>query len=100
MGFLNLRGYGIKAVMALWGLWLLPFGLLVFRSGFIPSLLGVLLMVGCFAYLVVSLTSLLFPAYERIVAPLTVLAVGEILITLWLLIKGVRTEPFQYQPSK
>ena len=100
MGFLNLRGYGIKAVMALWGLWLLPFGLLVYRSGFIPRILGVLLMVGCFAYLVVSVTSLLFPAYERIVAPLTVLAVGELLITLWLLTKGARTEPLEYQPSK
>ena len=100
MVFLNLRGYGIKAVMAFWGLWLLPFGLLVFRSGFIPRILGVLLMIGCFAHLVVSVTSLLFPAYERTVSRLTALAVGELAITLWLLIKGVRTEPLEYQPSK
>jgi len=100
MAFLNLRGYGVKAVMALWGLWLLPFGLLVFRSGFIPRTLGVLLMVGCFAYLIVSVTSLLFPSYERLVAPLTVLAVGELLITLWLLTKGARTESLEYQPSE
>lgn len=93
LGFLNLRGHGIRAVMALWGLWLLPFGLLVYRSGFIPRILGGFLIVGCFGYLSVSVTSLLFPAYARMVFPLTFLAVGEILITLWLLIKGARTEP-------
>jgi hypothetical protein len=100
MGFLNMRGYGIKAVMAFWGLWLLPLGLLIIRSGFIPRILGVLLVVGCFAYLVVSVISLLFPAYEQIVARLTVLAAGEILITLWLMTKGVRTEDLEYEPSK
>ena len=99
MGFLNLRGYGIKAVMSLWGLWLLPFGFLVFRSGFIPRTLGVLLMIGCFGYMIASVTSLLFPVYEQIVAGLTVLAVGEIVITLWLLIKGARTEPLE-NPSE
>jgi hypothetical protein len=100
MGFLSLRGYGIRAVMALWGLWLLPFGLLVFRSGFIPRVLGVLLIVGCFAYLAVSVTSLLFPAYGRVLSQLTILAVGELLITLWLLTKGARTEPLADQASK
>jgi Domain of unknown function (DUF4386) len=95
--FLNLRGHGVRAVMVLWGLWLLPFGLLVFRSGFIPRILGVLLIVGCFGYLTVSVTSLLFPAYARTIFPLTVLAVGELLITLWLLTKGARTEPVERQ---
>jgi Domain of unknown function (DUF4386) len=95
--FLNLRGHGVRAVMAFWGLWLLPFGLLVFRSGFIPRILGVLLIVGCFGYLTVSVTSLLFPAYARTIFPLTVLAVGELLITLWLLTKGARTELVERQ---
>ncbi len=99
LGFLNLRGYGIKANMAFWGLWLLPFGLLVFRSGFIPRILGVLLIVGCFGYLAVSTTSLLFPAYAHTVNPLTGLAIGEILIVLWLVIKGARTESLEHQPS-
>ena len=90
MGFLSLRSYGINAVTALWGLWLLPFGLLIFRSGFIPRILGVILIIGCFADLAVSVTSLLFPAYEHSVHKLLVLGVGEILIILWLLIKGAR----------
>jgi hypothetical protein len=99
LGFLNLRGYGIKANMAFWGLWLLPFGLLVLRSGFIPRILGVLLIVGCFGYLAVSTTSLLFPAYASTVNPLVGLAFGEILIILWLVIKGVRTESLEDQTS-
>lgn len=99
MAFVNLRGYGISASMALWGLWLLPFGLLVFRSGFIPRILGALLIIGCFAYLVVSVTSLLFPTYAQTVSPLKLLAAGEILIILWLLIVGVRTRPIEDQSS-
>jgi hypothetical protein len=92
MGFLSLRSYGINAVTALWGLWLLPFGLLIFRSGFIPRILGVILIVGCFADLAVSVTCLLFPAYEHTVHKLLILGVGEILIILWLLIKGARVQ--------
>ena len=93
MGSLTLRGYGINAIIALWGLWLLPFGLLVFRSGFIPRILGVFLMIACFADLTISVTSLLFPAYEPMVHKLIILGVGELLIILWLLIKGARAQP-------
>ena len=93
MGFLTLRGYGMGAQMAMFGLVLLPFGSLVFRSGFIPRILGVLLIVGCFPYLAVSVTSLLFPASARAASRLLVLGVGEILIILWLLFVGVQTRP-------
>ena len=91
MGFLNVKSYGTSAVMALWGLWLLPLGMLVFRSGFIPRFLGVFLIIGCFGWLGMSVTSLLFPAYAGIASQFTVLAVGEILIILWLVIVGART---------
>lgn len=93
MGSLTLRGYGINAIIALWGLWLLPFGILVFRSGFIPRILGVFLIVACFADLAISVTSLLFPAYERIAHNLMIFGVGELLIILWLVIKGARAQP-------
>src|SRR5215469_10832377 len=46
------------------GLWLLPFGLLVYRSRFLPRFLGVWLMLACFAWLALSFTGLLLPAYE------------------------------------
>lgn len=92
LGFLNLRGYGIKANMAFWGLWLVPFGLLVYRSGFIPRILGVFLMVGCVGYIAASAVSLLFPAHAHAVNVLTGLAFGEVLVFLWLVIKGTRAE--------
>jgi hypothetical protein len=100
MGFLSLQGYGTSAVMALWGLWLLPFGILVFRSGFIPRILGVFLIIGCFGWLGISVTSLLFPAYARIANQFKVLAIGEILIILWLVIMGARTTPLEGKLSE
>ena len=93
VGSLSLRSYGVNAIWSLCGLWLLPFGLLIYRSGFIPRILGVILIVGCFADLSISVTSLLFPAYGQTISKLTILGVGELLIILWLLIKGVRVQP-------
>ena len=100
MGFLSLQSYGTSAITALWGLWLLPFGVLVYRSRFIPRILGVFLIVGCFGWLVISVTSLLFPAYARVADQFRILAIGEVLIILWLVSMGARTTPLEGQPSE
>src|ERR1700720_3485847 len=68
MQSLNLHGDGFVVAGIFWGLWLFPFGLLVFRSGFLPRILGVLLIAAGFAYLADSLTSLLLPSYEHVVS--------------------------------
>src|SRR6266403_2558047 len=68
MLLLNLHGYGFDVAAIFWGLWLFPLGLLVFRSGFIPRVLGVLLMLNTFTFPVNSFTSLLLPQYEHIVS--------------------------------
>jgi hypothetical protein len=68
-----------------WGLWLLPLGYLVFRSGLFPKILGVLLMASCFMYLIDSFSSLL--GYRVNIGMFG--AVGEVLFILWLLIKGI-----------
>jgi hypothetical protein len=74
------------------GLWLLPFGVLVYRSGFIPRVFGVLLVINCFAYLAISLVAMLgVPAqfasiYSKVV--LLPQAAGELSIMAWLLIRG------------
>ena len=90
MGFLGVQSYGTSAVTAFWGLWLLPFGILVFQSGFIPRILGVLLVIGCFVWLGISATSLLLPAYAGVANRFVPLAIGEILIILWLVTVGAR----------
>jgi len=94
MVFLNLYTEGIAVVEIFWGLWLLPFGLLVFKSGFVPRIFGVLLMLACFAYLTESVTHLLFPRYGHTVMLIVSMpqAVGELAMMLWLLIKGVKDE--------
>jgi hypothetical protein len=77
-----------------WGLWLIPFGLLVYRSHFLPRILGVWLIIACFGYLALSLTGLLFPDYEDQVSNIAQpLLLAELAIMLWLLIMGVTEKP-------
>src|ERR1700719_4073114 len=61
MLFLNLHSHGFDVAAIFWGLWLFPLGLLVYRSRFLPRFLGVWLAIGGFAYVILSLTSELFP---------------------------------------
>jgi len=92
MLFLKINDYCTLTIELFWGLWLLPFGLLVYKSRFIPRIFGILLIIAGVAYINSSLTSLLFPSYSTFVSQPTLLlvAIGEISITLWLLIKGVK----------
>ena len=94
MLFLNLHGHGFDVAGIFWGLWLFPLGLLVYRSGFLPRILGVVLMVNCFAYPVNSLTSLVVPQYEVIVSRwMSPLQFGEVVFMLWLVIMGAKPKP-------
>jgi hypothetical protein len=93
MLFLNLHNHGILIAQIFWGLWLLPLGYLVYKSGFFPRILGVLLMIGCFGYLIDFLQYFLFPIYEVITYPgLAVATIAEFSLCGWLLIKGVKTQ--------
>jgi hypothetical protein len=93
MFFLNLHNHGILVAQIFWGLWLLPLGYLVYKSGFLPRILGVLLMIGCFGYLIDFFQYFLFPNFEVITYPgLAVATVAEFSLCGWLLIKGVKTQ--------
>jgi Domain of unknown function (DUF4386) len=92
---LYLRQYdnGILIVSIFWGLWLFPFGYLVFKSGILPKILGVLLMLGCFSYLINFLGESLIPNYSKIgISSYISLpsGLGEIGTCLWLLIMGAK----------
>lgn len=83
--------YGGQMEQIFWGLWLLPFGLLVYRSGFIPKLLGILLIANGIAYMALSVIFLLIPKYLSISSTVAFpLILGELWIILWLAIKGVK----------
>lgn len=90
---LELHNYGIMIAQIFWGLWLLPMGYLVFKSGFIPRILGILLIIGCFGYLIDVVIVLLMPTVDLTVSQFTFF--GEILLPLWLVVKGVKTEKLQ-----
>jgi hypothetical protein len=92
MFFLDLQKYGAFIPQFL-GLWLLPLGYLVLKSGFLPRILGILLMIGCFGYLI---DAVLFFLFANSAATLSLLAfIGELLFALWLLIKGVNVEQWE-----
>lgn len=94
LGLLTLFGRGVSAMSAWWGLWLLPFGLLVYKSGFIPRILGFFLLVAGSAYLVSPAVHFLYPPWYQTVfwgaAP--IYGLGEIGIIGWLLTKGARED--------
>ena len=91
MLFIRLHTQGIFIDEMFWGLWLFPFGLLVFRSGFLPRFIGVWLMINCFGYVILSVIALFFPAYYGAAFNWSQpVLFGELAIMLWLLIKGAK----------
>jgi|HubBroStandDraft_6_1064221.scaffolds.fasta_scaffold384874_2 hypothetical protein len=94
MLFLRAHHQEVLAAEILWGLWLFPLAILVYRSRFLPRFLGVWLIINGFAYLTISLTGLLIPQYEDMVSNSAFPALlGEMAIMLWLLIKGAKSQP-------
>ena len=90
---LHLSNYnnGIELSQIFWGLWLFPFGYLVYKSGFLPKLLGIFLMAGCFGYLITFFGGILYSDFYKTVFSDIVgipASVGEIGSCLWLLIMG------------
>jgi hypothetical protein len=91
MLFLRLHHQEIVAAEILWGLWLFPLLILVYRSRFLPRFLGVWLIINGFAYLTMSFTGLLLPQYENMVSNIAFPALlGEMVFMLWLVIKGAK----------
>jgi len=90
--FLHLHGEGVTVASVFWGLWLFPFGMLVIRSGFVPRVFGVLLMIAGVAYLASSFATLVLPQCAPLVSRFALpLEVAELPMILWLLIWGART---------
>jgi len=101
LGSLRLRSSWFGVVSAFWGLWFLPLGILVIKSGLFPKLLGVLLLVAGSAYLFNSFTSIVLPAYKNVVNQLTLPleGVGELAMIIWLLVKGAKAHPPSHEPT-
>ena len=91
MLFLRLRDHQNTAAEILWGLWLFPLAILVYRSRFLPRFLGVWLTINGFAYVILSFTGELLPQYQDKVFTISLPALlGELALMLWLVIQGAR----------
>lgn len=91
--FLDLHKNGYRIAQIFFGLWLFPLGYLVYRSGFMPRLIGILLMVSCGSFLLDFFLFFLLPGYSASTSSLITFptVIGEFSFCLWLLIKGVRS---------
>ncbi|EZH73367.1 hypothetical protein ATO12_20425 [Aquimarina atlantica] len=84
---------GFFLAQVFWGLWLFPFGYLVFKSGFLPRVLGIFLMLGCITYLIDVFGGTIFSNYYDVVDTRILIipaTIGEVGICLWLLLIGVK----------
>ena len=91
--FLDLHRHGLMMAQLFYAAWLFPLGYLVFKSVFLPKLLGILLMIHCATWLLTFLQFFLFPGLSAITYvsyPLGFIA--EFGLSLWLLMKGVKDD--------
>ena len=90
MQLLDMQRSGVLLAQVFWALWLFPLAALIFRSGFLPKALSIPVLIAAAGYLFDSTSYLLSPGLGAI-SPFT--AVAELVLPLWLVVKGVRVEP-------
>jgi len=84
------RGWTISGIFT--GLWLFPLGLLVIKSGYVPRVFGIGLIIGCFGYLIPVVTVFLVPQLAKFnLAIMSISGIIEVSFGLWLLFKGANT---------
>lgn len=91
--FLNLHKSGFVIAQIFYGTWLLPLGFLVYKSGFLPKWLGILLIADFFGVMIWFLQYFFLPGYDIITYPgLAIGFIAEFSLSLWLIIKGVKAQ--------
>jgi Domain of unknown function (DUF4386) len=99
--FLRAQSFGYELALVFFALHLFTLGYLVYRSGFLPRFLGVLLVVAGLGYVANSFTVFLVPDLTDVMATAVVVAalIGELPLALWLLIKGVDVDRWQQRSA-
>jgi hypothetical protein len=94
--FLELNNQAANIYLVIFGFYDLLIGYLIFRSTFLPRILGALMMVAGLGWL----TFLSPPLANHLSPPILVLGfLAELLLMLWLLVKGVNVQRWQDQAS-
>ena len=98
--FLNFYGNGYAISMILFGFWNILTGYLIFRSTFLPRILGVLLAISGLYYQINNFAEFLYPAIAARVEPYVfVIGMAELLLALWLVVMGVNEQRWKEQAS-
>jgi len=98
--FLNLHAQGSSIALVLFGTYNLLIGYLIFRSTFLPRMLGVLLAFSGLCYLIDSFANFLSPAFAAHLLPYILIpGVAELLLALWLVVFGVNAKRWREQEA-
>jgi hypothetical protein len=94
--FLNLNARAYDIYLVFFGLWCVLIGALIFRSTFLPRILGALLVIDGVGWMLY-----LFPPLAQQLFPLIAVAAGlaEFSLLLWLLVVGVNAERWKEQEA-
>lgn len=97
--FVKLGAYGTAITLVFFGLYCLMLGYLIFRSGYLPKFLGILLTIGSLCYLTNSFADFLAPAFAARLFPVILMpaVIAELLLCLWLIVMGVNVPKFEAQ---
>jgi hypothetical protein len=82
------------------GLHLVILGYLVYKAGYLPRFLGVILVATSFIYLAKGFGTVLAPSSKQMLDSIAFLAFIEIAFPLWLLIKGIKEQNVIHASSK
>jgi hypothetical protein len=98
---IKLHGYGFGIGLIFFGFECLVVGYLIFKSGYLPWILGVLIQIAGLSYLTNSFALLLAPSFAALISPAILLPalIGEMSLCLWFLLKGVNVEQWNKRVS-
>ena len=98
---LNLYEYGFSIALVFFGFYSLSLGYLIFRSAFLPRIIGVLMAIGGLSYLISNFANFLSPAFATHLFPYILIfpGLGEGSLILWLLAMGVNDQRWKEQAS-
>ena len=90
--FLRLHSQGLVLAQIFWGLWLFPFGILIWRSGFIPRILGAFAIVAGCGYVISSSASLFLPTFAGVIGQYAMILQAGELSFIWLVLWGAKPQ--------
>lgn len=99
---LRLYDYGFGVSLVFFACNLLIWGYLLFRSGYFPKFLGVLLTIAALCYLINSFADFVAPAFAKMIYPAILVPAGlsELILCLWLIVMGVNVPKWREKTSR